>query len=99
MLTRGRDALERLGHDLGCVAGDRARRQGQPVGQDRRRERLDVVGQSVVAAVEGGERLRGAEEHEAGAGARAQLDAGVGAGRLADGDDVAAKGLRRVDLR
>jgi len=43
------------------------------VGEDRRGQRLDVIGQRVVPAVERGERLRGPEQHQAGARARAGL--------------------------
>ena len=62
-------------------------------------ERLHVVGQHVVASLQRGHRLRGAEEHQAGPRARAELDALVVPGRLADRHHVTAHRLARVDRR
>ena len=69
------------------------------MGEHRAGERLDVVRERVVAALERGVRLRGAEQHQPGAGARAELEAVVRACRLAQRDHVAAQRLRPVDRR
>ena len=47
------------------------------MGEHARRERLDVVGQRVVAALEQRARLGGAQQHQPGARAGAELDARV----------------------
>ena len=60
-------------------------------------EGLDVVGQRVVAAVEGRPRPRGPVEEEAGPRTGPQLDPLVGTRRLAERHDVGAQGLAAVD--
>ena len=82
--------------DRGAVVAGGLGREQQAVGEHRRRQRLHVVGQRVVAALERGERLRGAEQHQPGARAGAQLDARVGAGGVEHGHDVAAQRLAAV---
>ena len=59
-------------------------------------ERLDVVGQRVVAALDQRARLGGAQQHQAGARRGAELDARVVARVPQQGDDVVAQRLRGV---
>src|SRR4051794_7313418 len=97
LISQRRDPVDRLAdHGLALVAVDLVGEE-QPVGEDGGSERLDVVGQDVVTALERGERLGGAEEHQPGTGARAELDALVLPGGLADGDHVLAQRLGPVD--
>ena len=82
-------------HGRPVVAGGLGRQQ-QAVGEHRGSQRLDVVGERVVAALERGERLGGPEQHQAGPRAGAELDARVVAGGVEERDDVAAQRLAAV---
>ena len=62
--------------------------------EDRVGERLDVVGQRVVAAVHERARLGRAQQHQAGARRGAELDALVVAGAPQQRHDVVAQGAR-----
>ena len=64
--------------------------------EHRAGERLHVVGQGVVAAVESCHGLRGAEEHQAGARGRAEIHARVGPRGVEDRHHVAAERLAAV---
>ena len=68
-------------------------------GKHRGRQRLDVVGEGVVAPRKRRQRLRGAEEHEPGARARPELHARVGPGRVEHRHDVAPQCVAAVHLR
>ena len=67
------------------------------MGEHGHRERLDVVRQHVVAAVEQGARLGGAQQQEPGTRARAELDARIGPGAAQERDDVRADRIGRMD--
>ena len=67
------------------------------MGEDGGRERLDVVGEDVVAPLERRQRLGCAKEHQPGARAGAELDPLIAAGGVADRDHVAAQRFRPLD--
>ena len=79
----GRD--RRLGDDAvdDVLDAGRAAHRDQPVRQHDRDERVDVVGEHEVAAVDGRARLGGADQLERGPRAGAESQVGVDAGRLA----------------
>ena len=68
----------------------------QPVGEGRLGERLDVVGDHVVAAHQAGQGLARAVQRDRAAGRRAKVDVGVGARAVDEADDVFRE--RRVDV-
>ena len=71
----------------------------QPVREHGLGERLDVVGQRVVAPADQRARLGGAQQHQAGARRGAELHPLVGAGVAQQRDDVVAQRARGVHAR
>ena len=71
-------------------------REHDAVGQHDLGQRLHVVGQRVVAALQQRARLGGAQQQQAGARAGAELDARVLARAVQQRDDVAAQGVGGV---
>ena len=96
-VDRGR--LEQLADDLPGldVVDRRARLDDEPVRQRGLGERLDVVGDHVVAAEQPGERLAGAVQRDRAARRGAEVDVGVGPRSVDEPDDVVARpsGRRR----
>ena len=90
--------VEQLADDVGRldVVDRGARLDDQAVGQGGLGERLDVVGDHVVAAEQPGQRLAGAVQGDRAARRRAEVDVGVVAGPVDEADDVL--GDRRVDV-
>ena len=76
----------------------RAGLDDQAVGQGRRGEGLDVVGQDVVAAEEAGHRLARPIEGDRAAGRSAEVDIGVGSRGAHEADDVFGHAGVDVDL-
>src|SRR4051794_22391976 len=87
--------LEGLGDDRLAAEPGRARfrPEDQPVREDDGGDRLDVVGHEIVAAVGERARLRDAEERDAGARARAEVEARVAACLAQERDDVTAEAV------
>src|SRR4051812_32621659 len=59
--------LQRVAYDRGALVGAGPRRQQQPVREHRAGHPLDIVRQRVVSPLDGGKRLRRAEQHQPGA--------------------------------
>src|SRR6476469_6557629 len=64
MTSEGRDLLQRVGDDRAPIVDGGAGGHEEAVLEHRVGERLDVVGEGVVASVEGRQALGGAEEEE-----------------------------------
>ena len=91
-------AVEQLPDDLRRldVVDRRAGLDDQPVGEGRLGERLDVVGDHVVAADQAGQGLARAVQRDRAARRRAEVDVGMGARAVDQADDVVRE--RRVDV-
>ncbi len=87
-----RRRLEQLAHDLGGldVVDRRARLDDQAVGQGRLGERLDVVGDDVVATEQAGQRLPRPIQRDRAARRCAEVDVGVVPRPVDQPDDVVA---------
>ena len=92
--SQRRHPLQHLADDRLAVFGRPPRARAAAGGRAPGRQRLHVVGQRVVAASSAASALAARKSIRPGARARAQLDAGIGAGRVEHGDDVAAQRRR-----
>ena len=97
MASERRRRRDRVGDDLGALDARCFGHQHDAVREDDLRERLDVVGQRVVAALDERARLGGPQEHQSRPRAGAQLDAAVLARALQERDDVGAQRVGDVD--
>src|SRR3954451_22996234 len=102
-LRRGRvdgDSFEQLAHEHGGVDVTDRRRSldDQPMRERRDGKSLDVVGDDVVATVQGGIRLARTIERERTARGGAQVDVWMRARGIDQPDDVLGHGRVDVDL-
>src|SRR3954447_12424905 len=95
--SEGRDLLQRVGDDRAPVVHGGAGGQEEAVLRDRVSERLDIVGESMVAPIQGGEPLGGSEQEQGCARAGAKLDPEVLARRGAERHDVPPQRLGSMD--